>query len=267
MYRVDGILIFLIIISILYILYLYFHRQGKITFKWNDIPPEAFEDAQQPQPQQPQRPKSPLATNEDYKAFFEWHSNFCKVWNKVIDQSIAVDNYKGTQVDYVNGLQSKQKTIFVKCYDEITADPDLFEIETKIPSVQLYLSTMNFMAAKIGSMLQKTKDALEGNPQKEAFEDMPQQNSEKCACLSPKDVESVKNISNTVESIEIKKKEEEDRRKKALVSILSQIKPIVRDKATLEGQLTIVNNGLIELLEYKRKAETGEIQNDIKIKN
>lgn len=266
MYRVDGILIFLIIISILYILYLYFHRQGKIIFKWNDIPPEGFEE-QQPQPQQPQQPKSPLATNEDYKAFFDWHSNFCKVWNKVIEQSMAVDNYKGNQVDYVNSLQSKQKKPFVKCYDEITADPELFEIETKIPTVQLYLLTMNFMAAKIGTMLQKTKDALEGNPQEEEFEDMPQQNSEKCACLSPNDVAAVKNVSNTVESIEIQKKEEEDRRKKALLSILSQIKPIVKDKATLEGQLAIVKDGLTELLEYKRKAETGEIQNDIKIKS
>jgi hypothetical protein len=262
MYRVDGILIFFIILLILYILYLYFNRQGKIIFKWNDIPPEAFEGQQEPV--KPTQPKSPLATNEDYRAFFNWHSTFCTVWNKVIEQSMSVDNYKGNPVDYVKNLQTQQNTIFVKCYDEITADPDPLLIQNKIPTVDLYLATMNFMAAKIASILQKTKDALAGKPQPEGFED---QQNQQCGCLSPGAAAAVQDMANNSIAEAAKKKEEEERIKKALISILSQIKPIVRNKATLEGQLTIVSNGLIELLEYKRKAETGEIQKDIKITN
>jgi hypothetical protein len=258
---VEGMLTFLISIIVLYIIYLYFKRTNPHKLRWNDTPPEPFEDVQQPS-SPTQQPKSPLATNEDYKAFFEWQTTFCNTWNKVIEQSMSIDNYKGNTVDYVKKLQSQQNKTFVKCYDEITADPEPLIIQTKISTVELYLSTMNFMAAKIASILQKTKDALAGNPQKEGFEDTQQG---QCGCLSPDTTAALQDMANNATAIAAKKAEEEQRLKKAITSILSQIKPIVKDKGSLDGQLAIINKGLIELLEYKRKAESGELVNDIKI--
>jgi hypothetical protein len=267
MYRVEGILIFLISITILYIAYLYFNRQGKVLFKWNDIPPEPFEDTNPMGSTQTKEPNSLLSTNEDYRSFFDWHSRFCQTWNKVIEQSMSVDNYKGNTVDYVKNLQSQQNKIFVKCYDEITADPEPFVIENKISTVELYLSTMNFMATKITSILQKTKDALAGNPQKESFEDISkgQQQQGQCGCLTPDVLVALQKMANTVNTEEAKKQDEDQKLKRAIANILSKIKPIVKDKASLNGQLTIINKGLNELLEYKRKAETGQIKDDIKI--
>lgn len=247
---VEGILIFLILIVILYILYLYFHRQGIIIFKYHDTPPEPFEDTPS-FPSSTPTPKSPLASNTDYKQFYEWHTYFCTTWNKVIEQSMSTDNYKGSAVDYVTNLEQSQSKQFVKCYSEITADPDPLALEyNKIPTVELYLSTMNYMASKIASILQKTKDALAGKPQSEGFDN--------CPCLSPETVAAL-------EAVTQKSKTDEKAKANAIKNILSQIKPIVKDKASLDGQLVIINKGLTELLEYKRKAETGEIVNDIKI--
>lgn len=247
MYLVEGVLIICIVLIILYILYLYFHRQGILIFKYHDIPPESFEDTT---PAATPTPKSTLTSNTDYKQFYEWHANFCTTWNKVIEQSMSTDNYKGNPVDYVANLEQSQSKQFVKCYSEITADPEPLAIESnKIPTVELYLSTMNYMASKIASILQKTKDALAGNPQPEGFE---------CGCLSPETVASLEaNIQ--------KSKTDAENKAKAITKILTQIKPIIKDKASLDGQLAIINRGLNELLEYKRKAESGEIVNDIKI--
>ena len=253
----EGILIFLILITTLYILYLYFKRTNPHKLLWNDIPPESFEDAQQ----LPPKPKGPLGINDDYKAFFDWHTMFCRTWNKVIEQSMSTENYKGTEIDYVRQLQSKENKTFVKCYDEITADPEPLSIQGKISTVELYLTTMNFMALKIASILQKTKDALAGNPQKEGFEDQ-----QSCACLSPEAAATSQTLAELTAANAKKKAAEEQRLKKAILQILQTIKPIVKDKATLEGQLQIINRGLIELVEYKRKAESGELANEVKIK-
>ena len=266
---VEGILIFLILLTILYILYLYFKRTNPHKLRWNDIPPESFEDAQQSFSTPPkQQSKGPLGTNQDYKAFFDWHTKFCKTWNKVIEQTMSTENYKGTATDYVRDLQAKEHMTFVKCYDEITADPDPLAIQGKVPTVQLYLSTMNFMALKIATILRKTKKALEGEPEKEEeFEDTPPQSKqESCACLSPEAAAAAQSVANIEAANAKKRAEEEDRLKKALIQIIQTIQPIVRDKATLEGQLQIINSGLAELVEYKRKAESGELANEVTIK-
>jgi hypothetical protein len=256
---IEGLLTFLIFITALYIIYLYFKRTNPHKLRWNDTPPEPFENAQQSTT--PSQPKSPLATDQDYKAFFEWQTKFCNTWNKVIEQSMSTENFKGSTVDYVQNLQSKQRKTFVKCYDEITADPDPFAIQTKIPTVQLYLSTMNFMSSKISSILQKTKDALAGNPQKEeGFED-----KKSCGCLSPEAAGTIQNVADIAAANAAKKAEEEQRLKKAIQQILISIKPIVKDKSTLEGQLDIINSGLNELIEYKRKAESGQLASEVKI--
>jgi hypothetical protein len=250
---IEGILISCIVLTILYIAYLYFQRTN--SSRWNDLPPESFEDV----PTTPKQPISSLATNQDYKAFFEWQTAFCQTWNKVVEQSLSVDNFKGSPVDYVKKLQSQQNTTFVKCYEEITADPDPLAVYTKIPTVEMYLSTMNFMALKIATILQKTKDALEGKPQKEeggggeGFV-----GSQSCGCLSP---EAAAAIQATV----TKNAEEGQQLKKAIQQILASIKPIVKDKASLEGQLSIINKGIDELMEYKRKAESGELVHDVHI--
>lgn len=246
---IEGILISCIVLTILYIAHLYFKRAR--TSRWNDLPPEAFEDT----PTSPKQPIGPLATNQDYKAFFEWQTAFCNTWNKVIEQSLGVDGFKGSPVDYVKKLQSQQNTTFVKCYEEITADPDPLVIYTKIPTVEIYLSTMNFMASKIASILQKTKDALAGKAQKEEEGFI---GSPSCGCLSP---EAAAAIQATV----TKNAEEGQQLKKAIQQILASIKPIVKDKASLEGQLSIINKGIDELMEYKRKAEAGELINDVHI--
>lgn len=249
MYLVEGVLILCIVLIILYILYLYFHRQGIVIFKYHDTPPEPFEDTS-PTPAPIPTPKSSLASNTDYKQFYDWHTSFCTTWNKVIEQSMSTDNYKGSTVDYVTDLEQSQSKQFVKCYSEITADPEPLVIESnKIPTVELYLSTMNYMASKIASILQKTKDALAGKPQSEGFD---------CPCLSPETVASLNAITKNSAT-------EAENKAKAITKILAQIKPIVKDKASLDGQLAIINRGLNELLEYKRKAESGEIINDIKI--
>lgn len=261
MYIVEVTLIFLILVIVLYILYLYFYRQNIIIFSYYDIPPEPFEDVSSPSPTP--TPKSPIATNADYKQFYDWHTSFCTTWNKVIEQSMSTDNYKGSTVDYVNNLQSQQNKTFVKCYDEITADPDPFAIQDKIPTVMMYLSTMNFMAIKISTILRKTKKALQGEPEKEDFEDVP--SSKSCGCLSPEAAATAQTLAEIAVANAKKKEEEELRLKKAIQHVIASVQPIVKDKATLEGQLAIINKGLNELLEYKRKAETGEIQNDIKM--
>jgi hypothetical protein len=253
MNKQNVILIMGILLVLIYIIYIVLYARRKLTPNdlYSDIPPEPFES---------QPKKGPFANSQDYAEFYSWHSNFCTTWGKVIEQSMSVDNYKGSPTDYVTTLEEKNNKKLVKCYTEITADPeDPLQIVQKIPTVDLYLSTMNFMASRISSILEKTKNALAGKPMKE--ESFANPSTGQCACLTPDIVASLKGLAAT----ESKKAEEDLARQKALKEILAQIKPIVKDRASLQGQLDIIIKGLQELITYKQKAESGEIAKDVQI--
>ena len=250
--HIEVILAILIISLILGMGYAYYYRQRRLFEMFNDTPP--IQQSQQ-QSQSQQQPQSELATNPDYKAFYAWHRDFCNTWNKVIKQSMESDNTKLTITDYIVKLESKANTQFVKCDPLITEDPDPIKVLTIIPdTIDQYATTLTYMSRSITTILEKTKRALKGEKivddtdNTDGFQDLPI-----CpppTCISASDPAAAALI---------------DARKNAIRDIIAKVQKIVPNIEPLRGVLKIVNQGIEELQTYKKKAESGELVNEINI--
>ena len=258
----EGLLYLSITLVALYIFSLYFNRTHVI--QKSDTPPPPSEGFT--------APSGLLGTNPDYQSFYDWHSSFCTTWDKVIDQSMQVDQFKLSKEMYIAGLEKAQSAQFVHCNPAITADPDPVKVLPVIPnSYQLYLSTMQYMTISLAKILDNTKRALNGETvdTAEGFQD------QQCACLSADAAAAAQasadaaaqagttpNAAATIAAAEAAKVQLQQ---SALQKVIAIIQPIVRSKETLKGQLAIVNSSLDELQTYKSKAESGDLANDVHI--
>jgi hypothetical protein len=162
------------------------------------------------------------------------------------------DNTKLTSNDYIVKLESKANTQFVKCDPLITEDPDPIKVLTVIPdTIDLYATTLTYMSRSITTILEKTKRALKGEKivdDTDGFQDLPI-----CpppTCISASDPAAAALI---------------DARKNAIRDIIAKVQKIVPNIEPLRGVLKIVNQGIEELQTYKKKAESGELVNEINI--
>jgi hypothetical protein len=187
-----------------------------------------------------------LKADPDYQEFYKWHSAFCEIWMKVIDQSMKVDQTTLTVKEYIQKLESGQSSKFIKCSPEITEDPDPISIIPLIPDKpDLYLSTLNYMSQRISSIKETTEKALRGERPtipEEGFAD-----TQSCSVPCPPDTLKARAM--------------------AIAEIRERVKRFNPSIQTLKGQLEIVQSGLRDLERYKQRAESGELIKDINIQS
>lgn len=232
------IIIILILLILLYVVSITFYKKQLIREYFNDTPPTTS-----PQP----TPPIQLGDTEEYKTFFNWETQFCSIWNDVIDNAIKVDQTSDTKNDYIQTLEGKLGKQLVLCDSAFTANPDPRAVRSLIPtSTDLYINTMNYMGQEISKIKQQTQAALQGIPPKpEGFET---QSSQPCTCTP--EPESVT-------------QEKQD----AITDIIEKLKQFNVNIPILQGQLTIIQSGLNDLNTYKEKAQSGEIYKEINIPN
>lgn len=243
--------VFYVLFGLVCIFLLFIYLGSTSQYEQFDNPPEPTPEtqSQQPQQSQPQSPTPPqleLKDDPDYQEFYKWHSSFCEIWMKVIDQSMKVDQTTLSAKEYIQKLESSQNSKFIKCSPEITRDPDPIAVIPLIPDKpDLYLATLNYMSQRISSIKETTERALRGERPTVPEEGFT--NTQTCSIPCPPDTLKARAM--------------------AITEIHERVKRFNPSIQTLVGQLQIVESGLRDLERYKQRAESGELINDINIKS
>lgn len=190
-----------------------------------------------------------LSDSNEYRQFYEFQKKFCESWDKVIDQSMKVDQSSLTKDEYISNMENTYKTRFARCPSVFTANPEPLAVLSNLPSSEIpYRDSLDFMMNKIGDIKQQTSDALSGKVVSvEGFECKESECAQKpCVC--------------TPESPRVTRAKEE-----AIGTIIDRLKKLNPKLADLEGRLVIVKSGLNDLEAIKKRAESGEIIKDINI--
>lgn len=193
-----------------------------------------------------------VAEIPEFKQFFDWHTEFCQVWDKVIDNAMKVDQTTATKNDYIATIETEQgaQVQFPRC-DPILSTAPPQQIVPFIPSVpDSYESALRYMGTEISKIKQQTEAALQGQAlsSKESFLSQQPQPTSTCSpsCIpeTPEQVES---------------------RKQAIAQIQKALQSFNSSIPSLEGQLTVIQSGLNDLDSYKQRAQSGDLIKDIKI--
>lgn len=210
---------------------------------------ENFTDGSQPA----SHPAS-IADIPEFKPFYDWHTDFCQVWDKVIDNAMKVDQSTATKDDYIATIETEQgaQVQFPRC-DPILSTPNPIappeQIVPFIPSTpDSYESALGYMGTEISKIKQQTEAALQGQAplSKEAFS-LPQQQficSPSCIPETP---------------------EQKETREAALAQIQQALRLFNKSIPSLQGQLTVIQSGLNDLESYKQRAQSGDLIKDVKI--
>jgi hypothetical protein len=191
-----------------------------------------------------------VAEIPEFKQFFDWHTEFCQVWDKVIDNAMKVDQTTATKNDYIATIETEQgaQVQFPRC-DPILSTAPPQQIIPFIPSVpDSYESALRYMGTEISKIKQQTEAALQGQAPsiKESF-----------FSQQPQPICSPSCIPETPEQVES--------RKQAIAQIQKALQLFNSSIPSLEGQLTVIQSGLNDLDSYKQRAQSGDLIKDIKI--
>lgn len=258
--RVTLFLLFVLLLSVLLVLR-YLHK----TY-------EGFQD---------QQAGESLASNPDAQQFFDFHGKVCDVWKQVIDAAMKSDQTPLDKEDYIQALEAKQTppASFVRCETALTASMDLQTLANSIPDVSLYQNTLAFLNQEIQKILAQTEAALQGTSQ-ESFVDLPPSFQAPFQCLQQPgsgllqcttQLQQVQPAaagtaaSGGANGAAAAAAAAAALQQELLQQVLQQIKPVVDDLPTLQVSLQTAQAGLQKLNDYKQKAESGELVNEIKV--
>jgi len=192
-----------------------------------------------------------VAQIPEFKPFYDWHQQFCGVWDKVIDNAMKVDQTSETKDNYIAMLETQENAVFPRCDPILTANPAQPQaIVPLIPSTpDTYDAAILYMGKEISKIKQQTEAALQGQSpaSSEAFEDVPPPSAHCSPTCIPETPE------------------EKETRQDALLKIRQALIAFNPSIPKLQGKLAIIQSGLNDLNAYKERAQSGEIVKDIKI--
>lgn len=200
--------------------------------------------------------------------FFDFHGKVCDTWNQVIEAAMKSDQTSLTQEQYTQQLEAKQTppATFVRCDTPLTASTDLQTLATHIPTLQVYQATLGFLNTEIQKIQDQTTAALQGQSQ-QGFADLPPsfQAPFRCTTSSNGLLQCTTQLTAVQPAAADASGSAAANQAQLLQQVQQQIQPILAALPTLQVQLQTATAGLQKLNDYKQKAESGELVNEIKI--
>ena len=204
------------------------------------------------------QPSVDLSKNADFMTFLQFNQQVCTMWNDVVadimknDQVSQPPEQRLSKEQYVAQLG----TNFVKCqpFDQTSS---LSVLLTAIPAdAKVYTDTFAFLDTKISDTLQKLHAALDStNVSVSAFANYePFENCD--AAVAAAAAKAAAKPSPSVQDLQLQQQQQTS-------LVLTRVHTILVTLPTLQKGLQTVLTKYNELKEYKRKAESGEIFNEV----
>ena len=205
-------------------------------------------------------PSSDLSKNADFMTFFKFNQQVCTMWNEIMEDLMKNDQVSQPVAErlpkdqYIKQLAGASS--FVKCLP-FDAKSTLSVLLEAVPETgKVYKDTFLFLNTKISDSLQKVQSALDSTKVSvSAFADY--EPFENCAAAVAAAVAATKaKPSPSVQELLAQQQ-------KQTTQILTRISIILIELPDLQKGLQGVITKYNELKKYKKKAESGDIFNEV----